>query len=131
MESAKKLKIKNKMTEAIEIEVAKLSQKVEDLSARVERGFADIKVSAINRIEQLEKDKADRNDLEDLQNKVNKDIEKRVSVLESWRSVILGGFALIGVCASLIIYIYFTERNNIIDKLDTMQDQLTTHINSK
>jgi len=119
------------MTEAIEIEVAKLSQKVEDLSARVERGFADIKVSAINRIEQLEKDKADRNDLEDLQNKVNKDIEKRVSVLESWRSVILGGFALIGVCASLIIYIYFTERNNIIDKLDTMQDQLTTHINSK
>ena len=53
--SAKKLKIKNKMTEAIEIEVAKLSQKVEDLSARVERGFADIKVSAINRIEQLEK----------------------------------------------------------------------------
>ena len=68
-----------------QIAIARLEQKVQDLSERVERGFSDIKNSVINRIEFLEKTKADRDEVEKLQAKVNNDIEKRVNDLEKTR----------------------------------------------
>jgi hypothetical protein len=71
------------MTEQLEIEVAKLGQEVKDLSARVERGFFEIKDSTINRIINLECNKAEKDEVEKIQKILNDNHEVRIRKVEN------------------------------------------------
>ena len=73
----------------LSVALARLDQKVIDLSEKVDRGFSDIKDSILVRVESLEKTKAERDDVEkvqcmvnEIQKHLNEKVERRMADLE-------------------------------------------------
>jgi len=67
-----------------------------DFRTKLEKSVDSIKNDTMQRIIDLENTKANKCDLDQLQEIINKDHEKRISMLENWKSWILGGLGVIG-----------------------------------
>jgi hypothetical protein len=77
---------------------AKFTEKFNDLKADIK----EVKEGTIARVAALEQSKADKKVVEELQKKINEDIEKRVAIIESWKSGFVVTLAIYGVIGGFL-----------------------------
>jgi hypothetical protein len=94
----------------------------------------DLKDNITGRLLSLEKGKADDVDVENIiktRTPAWLSFDTRIKVLENWKSVIVGTFAVISVVIALVVFIYFSEEKHILDSIYQIQTTLNKHLEQK